>query len=120
MIEFFVLIIIVVFAAYVVLSFTMFPVYVPVNIIMMISLIIFISRDIKEEGMQRYYMISLLLAAIFFIMKDFRLFEAVFWLLEYKMFFSMITIAFLLIHVLANLTMFIEDYIKRKIKNKKK
>jgi hypothetical protein len=115
MIEWFVLLAIIILAVYLILPFTSYVSF-GINIVLLISLIILINRDLKKKEMQRYYLISLLLTAIVFIFSDYGIFYTLFRILEKKLFLSLITIAFLLIYAFANIGILLTNSTKELIK----
>lgn len=113
MIELIVLLGIVLFIIFILGSFIAWPVIISLNIILIIALVVFIVKDIKEENMGRYYMAGLLLTAVTFVLGNYSVFRLVISSLKNRLFLSEITMAFLFLHVHANLSMYFDRYRKK-------
>ena len=102
MIEWFVLIILIIFVAYLLFTFTTYVSFF-INIALLVALVILINKDVKKKEMHRYYLISLVLTAIVFIFSDYGVFYTLLRILEKNLFLSVITITFLLVYAFANM-----------------
>lgn len=120
MIEFFVSFFIIVFIGFLLVNVFAFPVAIGLNIILVIALFFWIRKDIKEEQMSKYYLVSILLTAGLLILNDVGIIRSLFRVMKYVLFLSEVTIALFFLHVFANLLMYAERYYKKKMKEYKK
>lgn len=118
MIEWFVLIVLIIFIAYLLFTFTAY-VALGVNIIVLIAFAILINKNLKKKEMKRYYLISLLLTAIVLIFSEYGIFYTLMRIMTKNLFLSELTIAVLLVYGFANIGYLISNSIKE-IKKKGK
>jgi hypothetical protein len=119
MIEFIVaLIVLILFAVYLMLTFLSYT-SLFINLILIMALYFLITKDIKDRDNHKYYLVSLLLTAIFFIFSASGGFAKNFLILMEKMLLSPAIVAVIAVYVFANLIAFIYEYfhhLKRKLK----
>lgn len=119
MLEFVITVAMILLFATIFIIFTPFNVAPITNIILGIALYIFISKDIKDNNMSKYYALALVFTAFVFIFSDYGIYSTFFRVMEYSLNLSKLIIALLLIHVIANIIMYILDFYGE-IKKKKK
>ena len=118
MIEILVLIISLIFAAYLIFTFTGYA-SLFLNLIILIALFFLIKKDLKDKDGHKYYLVSLFLTAMLFIFSGTGLIRT-FLLLTEKLFLSTATVSALAAYMFANLTALIyESFIHLKKKYKK-
>jgi len=100
MIEFIVGLIIVLFVIFLILTFfgSLF-----INLVLLIIFYFLITRDLKDKDNHKYYIASIFLTAIVFILSSTELINSIFTLTN-KIFISTVSVAVLLVYFLANLT----------------
>lgn len=117
MIEFVVSLIMLLFLIYALTSFIFFPVSVFFSLILIITFFILIKKSLKQKEMLRYFMISLLLTAIFLIFSSNSFLKILFDVLEKKLFLSQLIFPFVLIYFFMKISKYSYDYLKPFIKN---
>ena len=120
MIEFVVVTVIVLFIIYALISFISLPVSVFFSLILIVAFYILIKKTLKEKGMLRYFMISLLITAIIFILSSSGILKTMFEILEKKLFLSEITFALFSIFFFMKVIKYSHDKLKPLIKDLKK
>ncbi len=121
MIEIIALIALIIFALYLVITFVS---YIPffLNLIIIIAFYFLISKDLKNKDNHKYYLFSLLLTAIFFIL-SYSGFTKNFLIFTEKIQLSPVIVAVIITYVFAHLISFIFElyrYLKEKYKDEKK
>ncbi len=111
MIEWVVLIILIVFIAYLLFTLTTY-IALGVNIVLLIVLAILLKGDLRRKEMTRHYLIALLLTAIVFIFSQYGIFYTLLRIMSNNLLLSVVTEAFLMLYVFANLSFLITNSAK--------
>ncbi|MBU90290.1 hypothetical protein CMO94_02010 [Candidatus Woesearchaeota archaeon] len=108
MIELFTLLISILFAIF--LIFTLFAkISLLINLVILIALYFLIKKDLKDKDNHKYYLISLFLTAIFFILSTFG-FVKDFLMLTEKMLLSVVIVSVIVLYIFAHVIAFVYEY----------
>ena len=108
MIEFIALVVLILFVVFLMITFLSYT-SLFLNLIILIALYFLISKDLKDRANHRYYLASLLLTAIFFILSSTGI-TANFLILTQKMLLSPAIVAVMIVYAFAYLTAFVYEY----------
>jgi len=108
MIEFIVFVIVILFAVLILFTFFSYTSLI-LNLIILIALYFLIRKDLKDKDNHKYYLFSLLLTAIFFILSSTGFVKS-FLILTERMLLSTIIVAVIALYVFAHLFAFVYEY----------
>ncbi len=118
MLEFVVLITLILFVVYLILTFLSYASLV-LNLIILIASYFLISKDLKDKDNHKYYLLSLFLTALFFIFSNTGLINNLL-IFTQKILLSPATVAVIVLYIFAYLTGFVyESYHNLKEKYKR-
>ena len=118
MIEFIALIVLILFAVFLIVTFTSYASFI-LNLIILIAFYFLIRRDLRNRDNHKFYLISLFLTAVFFILSTTGFIQTLISLTQ-KILLSLVVVAVILVFVFANLAVFVhKGYLKLREKYKK-
>ena len=115
MIELFVFVMLILFGVFAIFTFISYTSLI-LNLIVLIALYFLITKDLKDKDNHKYYLISLLLTAIFFVLSNAEFVKNIL-ILTQKLLLSAVIVSVIVLYLFAHLFAFVYEsynYLKEK------